>query len=393
MRKNKAVLSVMLCLTILISGFFPLTVYGEGEAPAGPKDLHAKAAVLMDGESGRVLYGVNENEQLPMASTTKVMTLLVTLENASLDDVVTVSAYAASMPDVQLNIRAGEQYVLRDLVYSLMLESHNDSAVAIAEHVAGSVEAFAALMNERAQSLGCEYTYFITPNGLDASDANGTHSTTATELARIMSEAVKNTEFLSITQTMAHSFSNIAGTRSFSVNNKNALFSMMDGVLSGKTGFTNNAGFCYVGAINSNGRVFVVALLSCGWPPNKSWKWSDAQKLLNYGKDNYEIRTFGENEMTLSEIAVIQGQENAVKLYSPTEEVSMLARADEQMALDYQIMTQADAPIEKGACAGAIQYRIDDTIIKSYPVYFSETIEKVDFLYCIQKVLNNWLIR
>ena len=108
-----------------------------------------------------------------MASTTKVMTLLVTLENSSVDDIVTVSSYAASMPDVQLGIREGEKYVLRDLMYSMMLESHNDSAVAIAEHVGGSVENFAAMMNDKARELGCESTYFITANGLDAADDVG----------------------------------------------------------------------------------------------------------------------------------------------------------------------------------------------------------------------------
>ena len=107
-----------------------------------------------------------------MASTTKIMTLIVTLENANLEDTVEVSSYAASMPDVQLNIREGEQYRLKDLTYSLMLESHNDSAVAIAEHVGGSVEKFASMMNKKAREIGCKDTYFITPNGLDATDGD-----------------------------------------------------------------------------------------------------------------------------------------------------------------------------------------------------------------------------
>ena len=125
----------------------------------------------------------------------KVMTLLVTLENSSVDDIVTVSSYAASMPDVQLGIREGEKYVLRDLMYSMMLESHNDSAVAIAEHVGGSVENFAAMMNDKARELGCESTYFITPNGLDAADDVGVHATTARDLAVIMACAVKMKAF------------------------------------------------------------------------------------------------------------------------------------------------------------------------------------------------------
>ena len=133
-------------------------------------ELYAQSAVLMDADSGRILYGKNMEETRPMASTTKIMTCILALERADLEDTVEVSAYAASMPDVQLNIRQGEQYRLGDLLYSLMLESHNDSAVAIAEHVGGTVEGFADLMNEKAASLGCENTWFITPNGLDASE-------------------------------------------------------------------------------------------------------------------------------------------------------------------------------------------------------------------------------
>ena len=153
------------------------------ETPSELRQLYAQSAVLMDADSGRILFEKNGYEQRPMASTTKIMTLIVTLENANLDEVVTVSDYAASMPDVQLGIRAGEQFRLEDLLYSLMLESHNDSAVAVAEHVGGSVEGFAALMNAKARDIGCYDTYFITPNGLDAEDENGVHSTTAADLA------------------------------------------------------------------------------------------------------------------------------------------------------------------------------------------------------------------
>ena len=125
--------------------------------------LYAKAAVLMDAQTGRVLYDKNSSEIMPMASTTKIMTCIVALENGNLDDVVTVSTYAAGMPKVHLGMQSEDQFYLKDLLYSLMLESHNDSAVAIAEHLAGSVEGFARMMNEKAKDLGCNDTYFITP--------------------------------------------------------------------------------------------------------------------------------------------------------------------------------------------------------------------------------------
>ena len=155
-----------------------------------PSDLYARSAVLMDAETGRILFGKEEDVRRANASTTKIMTLIVTLEHADLNNVVTFSDYAASQPDVQLNGASGEQFLLKDLCFSLMLESHNDSAVAIAEHVAGSVEAFAGLMNKKAAELGCMDTYFITPNGLDKEDENGFHGTTAADLARIKAETL-----------------------------------------------------------------------------------------------------------------------------------------------------------------------------------------------------------
>ena len=136
----------------------------HGTAVEEPQNLYALAACLMDAESGRVLYEKNGSEHRANASTTKILTLILTLERGNPDDVVTVSERAARQPEVKLGMHTGEQYRLEDLCYSLMLESHNDSAVAIAEHVGGSVEGFAALMNEKAQELGCGQTHFITPN-------------------------------------------------------------------------------------------------------------------------------------------------------------------------------------------------------------------------------------
>lgn len=182
--------------------------------------LYARSAVLMDADSGRVLFGKNETQKMPMASTTKIMTCIIALEYGNMEDTVSVSSYAAGQPKVHLGIHNGQQFLLKDLLYSLMLESHNDSAVAIAEHVGGSVEGFAALMNQKAAELGCGNTYFITPNGLDAGscDKSGeqkVHSTTAEDLARIMKYCIngsaKKEEFLEITRTQSYSFMDVEG--------------------------------------------------------------------------------------------------------------------------------------------------------------------------------------
>ena len=185
------------------------------QAKEEPNDLYARSAVLMDAESGRVLFEKNGTEVRAMASTTKIMTCILALEQGSEDMVVTFSNNAGKQPKVHLGAAEGEQFYLGDLLYSLMLESHNDSAVAIAETISGDVTSFADRMNQKAKEIGCENTYFITPNGLDASDEKGTHSTTATDLARMMSYCImdspKKERFLEITQTAQHSFSNLEG--------------------------------------------------------------------------------------------------------------------------------------------------------------------------------------
>ena len=160
---------------------------GTGEEKEQPFfSLHAQSAVLMDAETGRILYEKDGETRRPMASTTKIMTCILALEHMkSEQEIVTASAEAASQPKVRLGVREGQQFYLRDLLYSLMLESHNDTAAAIAEHVAGTREAFADMMNQKARDIGCRDTFFITPNGLDAEDPDTgrLHSTTAAELA------------------------------------------------------------------------------------------------------------------------------------------------------------------------------------------------------------------
>lgn len=375
--------------------------------------LYAKAAVLMDADSGRVLFERCGDEQLPMASTTKIMTLIVTLENANLEDTVTVSSYAASMPDVQLNIRENEQYRLRDLTYSLMLESHNDSAVAIAEHVGGSVEQFAAMMNEKAAEIGCTDTYFITPNGLDASDGDRIHSTTAKDLARIMSYCITKSpqreQFLQITRTPSHAFTDLAGKRSFSCTNHNAFLNMMAGALTGKTGFTNKAGYCYVGALRRDGKTFVVALLACGWPNHKTYKWSDTRCLMEYGLANYNYRSFDEAgipQETSQPIRVYAAQgdriggEEYVKVGlsvnknagNDAECEGLLLNESEKITVTLHKKKTLTAPVAAGEPVGYISYSVGDEEWKRVELVTLEEKKAIDFAWCVRQVLGHWLL-
>ncbi|MCL2052322.1 MAG: D-alanyl-D-alanine carboxypeptidase, partial [Lachnospiraceae bacterium] len=245
---------IFILFSLIFFSLNPLNLLAEENQPQ--IELYAEAAVLMDASSGRVLYGKNPSEVLAMASTTKILTCILALENGNLSDYAEVSAYAARMPQVKLNMREGEFYRLEDLLYSLMLESHNDTAVAVAEHIGGSVENFAKMMNDKAKEIGCLDSYFITPSGLDAEseDKSRFHSTTARELALIMSycilESPQKEAFLKITGTQNYQFGNYkitdvmeyeTGGRNFSLTNRNAFLSMMEGAMSGKTGFTGRA--------------------------------------------------------------------------------------------------------------------------------------------------------
>ena len=366
-----------------------------------PSELHALSAVLMDGDSGRVLYEKDGKTPLANASTTKVLTCIVALESSPGDDYVQVSQNAASQPEVRLGLQKGEQYYLEDLLYSLMLKSHNDTAVAIAEHCGGTVEGFARMLNRKAKQIGCKDTYFITPNGLDAQDENGKHHTTAEDLALIMRYAIKNKTFLHISQTRDYTFSEITGKRTFSVHNANALLDMMDGVLSGKTGYTSQAGYCYVCAWEEEGKTFVVSLLGCGWPNHKTYKWSDTKKLLSYGAYNYDYETYWQEPHT-SKILVTDGVENmqniGEKVYlrgkcsvtSEDREKEILLKKGEAVTCKTEIPQKVSAPVLKGEKLGRIAYYLDGKLIASYPVYAERSVEKISFKWYTEKVFHDF---
>lgn len=387
MKKRKKWKPYLVCiLTVLLMMEISIRVQAEGT----PENLYARSAVLMDADTGRILFGKNDNEVMPMASTTKIMTLLVTLEHADLDEIVEVSARAASMPDVQLHIREGERYRLQDLCYSLMLESHNDSAVAIAEHVGGTVEGFAAMMNQKAKHLGCYHTYFITPNGLDAEDEHGKHSTTARDLARIMRCCIKNETFLSITREPSWTFTDMDGNRSFTVQNKNAFLQMMEGALTGKTGFTNEAGYCYVGALERGEKRLITVVLACGWPNHKTWKWMDTKALMNYGLEDYHKETVGSDRMALEPVSVMDGQKEKVEILTDAVLEDFLLKEDDEFTMEVLVPDILKAPVQAGELVGSVAYYINGQIVDLFPVYTASEVKKIDLEWRLRQVIDLW---
>ena len=356
--------------------------------------LHAYSAVLYDGEAGRVLYEKNGYEVLPMASTTKIMTLLVVLEHTEPTDIVTVSQNAAKQPDVQLNMNTGEQYYVGDLCYSLMLESHNDTAVALAEHVGGSVEGFAVLMNAKAKALGAYSAHFVTPNGLDAEG----HGITAADLAKIAAYAVKQEDFRKITTTQSHTFTELTKGHSFTVNNKDAFLSMMEGAIGVKTGFTGKAGYCFVGAVEREDRLLISVVLASGWPPHKTYKWSDTRLLMNYGLENFHKLPLLDNTVILPELPrlpVEKGQKNTVALsYNPevlhqVKEYCLLRTGEEEVVCRTELsISRLTAPVEEGMAVGELILTINGECIQKIPIQTAERIVPVDFKFYFSQILN-----
>lgn len=383
----------ILLLAIIIIGIHPTTSYANEENI----QLYAQSAILMDGESGRVLYSKDGDEPMANASTTKILTCIVALENGNMDDVARASKEAAAQPSVHLGVKEGEEYYLLDMLYALMLESYNDAAVIIAEHIGGSVESYMELMNEKAKEIGCEDTYFITPNGLDATQEYETHHSTAEDLALILRYAILESpfkeDFLKITQTPSYSFTELSGSNSYTCTNRNELLTSMSGAISGKTGFTNKAGYCYVGAVEDEGRTFIVAVLASGWPGNKTYRWSDCKALLNYGMEWYHYREIESLPNNGDYTSMVSGgkTEDHTMAYTMSTNISqsapkkVLMREDEEVETLVEYLTYMHAPVQEGDVIGSVRYLIGEDIWKWDTVTANETIEEADALWNLRR--------
>ncbi|MFQ9515517.1 MAG: D-alanyl-D-alanine carboxypeptidase family protein [Eubacterium sp.] len=370
----KKVIILLLCAILTLSVKIPI---------CAEEQLLAKSAVLIDGENGRILYGKEPEQKMAMASTTKIMTCIVALENCEPDQVMTVSEKAAKMPKVHMNAIKGEQYYMKDLLYAMMLESYNDVAAIVAENAAGSMEAFAKLMNQKAKEIGAVNTNFVTPNGLDADN----HYSTAYDMALIGAYAVKNDEFVKIVTTSSYSFQDLTGKRNVSVSNKDAFLTMDKDSIGIKTGFTGNAGYCFVGAVKSNGRLFVSCVLACGWPPNKSYKWHDTKLLMNIGKENFNYKTVLEDDRQL-EVAIDNGTKNKI-VAQVNGNSRMLVSDQDQIEMktffDYQL------PVKRNDTIGHVDIYINNQKVEQHKIVSMESVRKYDYKYCLEKAFGYFI--
>ena len=355
-------------------------------------NLNAKAAAIMDAESGKILYEKSKDQKMPNASTTKILTCLYILKHCDLDQMAEVSKNAAMQPKVRLGVREGEKYKVKDLLYGLMLESYNDCAVVLAEHAEGSVEKFEKRMNQMAKNLGTLNTHFVTPNGLDGIDKKGRHETTAQDLAKIMARCIKNQQFLEITQTKQYTFTDGSRKRRFICNNHNALLSSMQGVISGKTGYTSKAGYCYVGAVKQKNMTMTFSVLASGWPPHKTYKWKDVRKLVQYATDHYERREIIADTSKIKEISIKNGLKEKVLLKTGNLKAAFLVKKTDKIKIESILPSFIDAPVKEGQKVGEIKYLINGKSQKSVPIYTKQSVKQKDYWYYFEKIIQRFTL-
>lgn len=353
--------------------------------------INSRAAVIYDRETKQVLWGKKETQKRAMASTTKIMTAIVVLENANLSDVVTVSKKAANTGGSCLHINAGDKITVLHLLYGLLLRSGNDSAVALAEYVGGNVEGFAELMNQKAEELNLENTHFVTPHGLD--DEN--HYTTAYELALLTDYALENETFKNIvaSKTATISINGIARV----LYNTNELLGNLSGVDGVKTGFTGNAGRCLVTSTTRNGKQIIVVVLGAD---TKKQRTQDSIKLIEYAFENFEtidLKTKIEKEfekwkqINQKRIYIYKAKNNQVELVLGNIEKEILSieiGEEDKIELQFHCIYQHEAPVERNAKIGNIIVRYNDEIIEYIDIFLKNTVERKDIWSYIQEFLD-----
>ena len=341
----------------------------------------AKGAVLIEGASGRVLFAQNADEAYPMASTTKLMTCLLALENCSLDEPVTAGKNAAGVPGTSIYLSEGETLTLEQMLYGLMLRSGNDAAVAIAEHVAGDVERFAARMNARAAELDAN-AHYVNPHGLDADG----HRASALGLARIMRECLRHEEFRAITGTQRKIIPWVGNEYSRVLENKNRLLHTYAGATGGKTGYTGKAGRCLVFSAERDGMELIGAVLNC-----PTW-FDTAAALLDYGFENYHLETPLRAGQTAVEAPVAGGERDTVTAVAGGE-LAAPVRTGEHYAVHYDFGEGVRAPVARGQTLGRAVLAVNGETVAECPLLAAEAVGEFSLLNALREAVRRWALR
>lgn len=347
-------------------------------------DVECKAGILIDAESGRILWEKNSHETLAMASTTKIMTALLAIERCNQDEIVTVSKRAALTPPVKMGLTSGEKITISALLYALMMQSSNDAAVAIAEHIAGSVEEFCNIMTIRARELGALDTVYETPNGLDSDE----HYSTAYDLARISSAAMKNLEFSDLISTPEITVK--SDKREYHIMNKNRFLNEFEGANGIKTGYTGGAGHCFVGAASKDGMQLISVVLASGWgTKGKEQKWIDTKKIMKYGFSNYKKELVFESGEPAASVPVARAKEEFLGVcYSDSQYLPIKEDERDDITILCELPDKIVAPVLHGDIVGEARIYVAGKYTSSVDLFATTDIMRHDFQTSLQKCLS-----
>ncbi len=359
----------LLCSVTLIASFCSVFCFAEEQAVI---ELDCPSAILIERSTGKVLYEKSPNEERPMASVTKIMTLLLIVEaiddgKITLETEVACSEYAASMGGSQIYLKEGETLSVGDMLKAITVSSANDAAVSMAEHIAGSHDAFVNLMNQRAQQLGMKHTVFKNCTGLDADG----HYSSARDIAVMSSELLKHDLIRNYTSIWMDTLRD--GT--FGLSNTNKLVRFYEGCTGLKTGSTSKALYCISASAERDGMELIAVVLAS---PTSQKRFEDAKKLLNYGFASFEI--FSKEIELPTEIEVEGGKEKSVPIQS-TRSVRFLTEKGmgSKIGIDISLEKKISAPADKDQKVGEINLVVGENIIENYPIVLAETIKKATF--------------
>lgn len=336
---------------VLLVIFMLFLAFMIPRASAAPS-VSASGYCLMECETGEVIDGANMHSRLPMASTTKIMTALLTIENCSLDSIAVVPEEAVGIEGSSIHLENSESIKIKDLLYGLMLASGNDAAAALAIHISGNTEAFAELMNKRAGEIGLNDTRFVTPNGLHAEG----HYTTAYDLCLLAREAIKNEEFLKVVSSKY--YTSESGNRTRTFKNKNTLLWSCEGAFGIKTGYTSAAGRCLVFGAERSGMTVVGALLNC------RPMFAEAEKLLDYAFENCFLETVIEEGSFAGKTFVVNSSVKVLELETKNSIMALMPKdSARRFRCETYIPGQVSAPLQKGDSVGLLRiYEGDDFV-------------------------------
>lgn len=367
-------------IALLICAVTALSLFTVSVSALSEDEISAPSAVLIDADSGKILFEKNKDEPRSCASITKVMTLLLVMEaldagKIHLDDVVTTSAHASSMGGSDIWLEEGEQMTVDEMVKATVVASANDAAVALAEHISGSEEDFVAMMNQRAKQLGMEQTTFLNCNGLDEEG----HLTSAYDVALMSQELIKHKKIFDYTSIWLDS---LRGGETQIVNT-NKLLKTYPGITGLKTGTTGEAGSCISATAERDGLILIAVVL--GAPSGKE-RFKDAAALLDYGFANFMTVKLDMSE-ELYPMAVDGGMESEVEILCEDSAAVTVAKGEEgSVKQSVDLPQSVTAPVEKGQKVGTLSYTLNGETIASFDIVTAKDVEAMTFLTVLKKL-------